>query len=471
MLISLTDIIKKYNLSIKGIIHVGAHHGEEYEEYIACGITNIIFIEPCSRAFKILKSKFPKVSLYNCALGSEQGTALMNVETENKGQSNSILKPAKHLKQYPSITFNETELVQVRRMDQLNSNGCNMVNMDVQGYELEVLKGATKTLERIDYIYTEVNRDELYEGCARVEQLDQFLKDFDRVHTNWGGGTWGDALYIRKKKPEVPAEFRPHIKHSYPGDNKLIFEEWFAEQKIPTTERVYLPIFWTSYYVNNKYGKDLNAIKKLQDYIDTIDKTKKYYTVCQYDDGILNDLSGLDIKVFAMSKGYDYPLPLISKPHIFQFNSRRDIFANFIGRPTHPIRKNLFHLDKIRLLSGEERYFITDKIYTLIQYCEILSRSVFTLCPRGYGPTSFRIQEALQYGSIPVYISDEFVIPHNLMFENYGVIVTEKGLPNIDKLLRSIPPEEIKRKQQALPGMFKNYFSYEGNLKIILENI
>ena len=37
------------------------------------------------------------------------------------------------------------------------------INMDVQGYELEVLKGATKTLEQVDYVYCEVNRDEVYE--------------------------------------------------------------------------------------------------------------------------------------------------------------------------------------------------------------------------------------------------------------------------------------------------------------------
>ena len=76
----------------------------------------------------------------------------------------------------------------------------NFINMDVQGYELEVLKGATKTLEKVDYVYCEVNRDEVYENNAYVEELDEFLAQYnmERVMTSWEGQIWGDALYVRK---------------------------------------------------------------------------------------------------------------------------------------------------------------------------------------------------------------------------------------------------------------------------------
>ena len=72
--------------------------------------------------------------------------------------------------------------------------------MDVQGYELEVLKGAKKTLESVDYVYCEVNRDEVYENNAYVEELDEFLKEYNmiRVMTSWEGQIWGDALYVRE---------------------------------------------------------------------------------------------------------------------------------------------------------------------------------------------------------------------------------------------------------------------------------
>ena len=48
---------------------------------------------------------------------------------------------------------------------------------------------------------TEVNRVDVYKNCAKVDELDEFLKSFGfiRVETTWDGITWGDALYIKQK--------------------------------------------------------------------------------------------------------------------------------------------------------------------------------------------------------------------------------------------------------------------------------
>ena len=76
----------------------------------------------------------------------------------------------------------------------------NFIAIDVQGYELEVMRGAVDTLNNIEYIVAEVNRNELYINCAKVNELDSFLGDFGfkRVETLWAGGQdWGDALYIK----------------------------------------------------------------------------------------------------------------------------------------------------------------------------------------------------------------------------------------------------------------------------------
>jgi hypothetical protein len=72
--------------------------------------------------------------------------------------------------------------------------------MDVQGYELNVLKGAVETLKDIDYIWTEVNYEELYNTCALMEDLDAFLEPlgFKRMFNSDYGG-WGDAYYKKIK--------------------------------------------------------------------------------------------------------------------------------------------------------------------------------------------------------------------------------------------------------------------------------
>ena len=62
-------MVKKYNMDIKGIIHVGAHRGQEIEEYIENGVHDIIMFEPVSLNFKILEQRMrdmnANISAYN----------------------------------------------------------------------------------------------------------------------------------------------------------------------------------------------------------------------------------------------------------------------------------------------------------------------------------------------------------------------------------------------------------------------
>lgn len=206
MLLNLTDLIQKYSLKVTGVIHVGAHHGEEVHEYRANGIKDIILIEPCKAAFNYLRNKFAghhHIELINVALAAVDGEAEMYTEIANKGQSNSLLEPVRHLQHYPEIKFTGKEKVKVMRMDTLFfDNKYNMINMDVQGTEGAVIIGGKKTLEHIDYVYTEVNEDgaQLYKNATKISDLDDLLKDFQRVETSWTEQGWGDALYIRKSK-------------------------------------------------------------------------------------------------------------------------------------------------------------------------------------------------------------------------------------------------------------------------------
>jgi FkbM family methyltransferase len=145
-------------------------------------------------------SNDPDIKLFNVAAGSRIFETEMNVEAVNKGQSNSILKPKGHLKQHPEIKFSGSEKVTVLPIDTLGLNPhlYNMMMLDCQGYELEILKGSTETLKHIDFIYTEVNRGDVYENCAKVWEIDEYLSDFDRVETAEWVGDWSDAFYIRK---------------------------------------------------------------------------------------------------------------------------------------------------------------------------------------------------------------------------------------------------------------------------------
>lgn len=262
------------------------------------------------------------------------------------------------------------------------------------------------------------------------------------------------------------------LRFHYPPDNDTIFEEWYyynfhVENK---RSRTYLPIFWTGYYVNADYGKNQTMIRALQEFLNSLDPSKKYYTIVQYDDGILNDVSHLDLRVYSMSGSpMHYPLPLICMPHKYVLDNKRDFFMSFIGRPTHPIRSLI-----VEQYKDDPDCYCSHKLHSLETYCEILSRSVYALCPRGYGPTSFRIMEAMQYGAIPVYLSDRFILPHQRELRGVGLPFSldnmEELVPNIKKYLHKL--DSVTQLMQGdLQEEFYHYYTYEANKRLILENL
>jgi FkbM family methyltransferase len=203
MLLDFDHLVSKYEMKIKGVLHIGAHYGQEHNLYKRHGIENISYFEPLVSNFEKLNENINDgSSLYRVALGNENKKVSMFVETANQGMSSSILEPKIHLSQYPHIKFELTEEVDMKRLDDMgiNENDYNMIVIDVQGYEMEVFKGSTNFLNKIDYIFSEINRDEVYENCTKVDELSDFLStyNFELKEHNWVGGSWGEALYIKK---------------------------------------------------------------------------------------------------------------------------------------------------------------------------------------------------------------------------------------------------------------------------------
>lgn len=205
MLLDFNALIKKYNMKIRGVVQVGCHRGQEHDLYVRAGANKFVYIEPSSLNFKILEGKFSgneNVVLVKAACGEVTERRCAILDTTNQGMSSSLLSPKVHLQQHPDVIFNDAEMWDVTRLDLIpfDREEYNMLNMDVQGFEDRVLRGSPDTLKSIDYIFTEVNREEIYEKCAQIEDLDALLPDFTRVETGWASEQhgWGDALYIRK---------------------------------------------------------------------------------------------------------------------------------------------------------------------------------------------------------------------------------------------------------------------------------
>lgn len=262
----------------------------------------------------------------------------------------------------------------------------------------------------------------------------------------------------------VPSEFQKQIKVAYPHGNLPILEEWLIDNITESTKREFIPINWCGYFVNHNYGNDKSAMRRLQSFVNRIDKTKKYWVYTQYDLGILTDLSHLDVMYFGSGGGkIDFPLPLVCQPH-GRINCNKDVFASFVGSVTHPIRSRL-------IKNYPSDWYVSTEHHSIGSFCEILSRSIYAISPRGFGLTSFRICEALEQGSIPVYISDQFIIPGNIDFENYGVLIHSGRVEEIDQILASISPDEIAKKQVYGQMIYEKMFTFEGCRQLIMDNI
>jgi hypothetical protein len=74
------------------------------------------------------------------------------------------------------------------------------MRIDTQGFELEVLKGAVRTLEDLCRVECEIHDLNTYPGAATLEQLDTFLADagFERVGVTERVGDDPAAVYERK---------------------------------------------------------------------------------------------------------------------------------------------------------------------------------------------------------------------------------------------------------------------------------
>lgn len=246
---------------------------------------------------------------------------------------------------------------------------------------------------------------------------------------------------------------QPRENKFYPPDNNPGFEEWFLDNYDPSrnnSDRIYLPVLVTE--LQKVTRKNLKWRMRVDEYFRSLDKSKKYFSIVQHDDGLVFNTYGLDIKLFGMGCKGDIQLPLVCQPHKYEFKETdRPIFASFIGSITHPIREQM-----VKELQGKDGYFISTELTSLHTYCYIMSQSKFALCPRGYGATSFRIQEALQYGAIPVYISDDFLFSQGC----YTVIPTD-----VIKLKWDVSSPEMCKE------IFNKYYTYEAVANMIYENL
>jgi FkbM family methyltransferase len=188
---------------VTGAIHIGAHTCEELQFYYNLNLNdkNIVWFEANPKLVEENKRRLPNIQINQAMLAENDGEERSFMITNN-GQSSSFLEFGTHKDLYREVHEIDRIKLKTSTLDsyKLPSN-YNFMNIDVQGAELHVLKGALETLKHIDFLYVEVNIHEVYVGCGLMHEVDAllepfgFVKEIDTVSNSSG---WGDVLYIKK---------------------------------------------------------------------------------------------------------------------------------------------------------------------------------------------------------------------------------------------------------------------------------
>jgi hypothetical protein len=140
-----------------------------------------------------------------------------------------------------------------------------------------------------------------------------------------------------------------------------------------------------------------------------------------------------------------------SNPHLEARRAARPVsapsnLASFSGANSHPLRDRLLALADVLAREGivikaTPRYrFANPKVPELepsqVAYVDAILDAKLSLCPRGNGAGSYRLQESLALGRAPVIISDDWVPVADLAWERFAVFVAEKDLHDLPYILR-----------------------------------
>ena len=190
------------------ILHIGAHLVQERDVYNKLQFEPVLWLEAQSNIVdlaRILLSEYPNQRIFHATLWSESNIEMTFHVAGHQGSSSSVLEPHLITASHPEVWTDQKYQTHSISLDDLFERESiiekyRIVVLDVQGAEIEVIKGATKAVQNIDYLITEISSIELYKGTAKVNKLEKILNqlDFTMVASELNRSTgWGEALFIR----------------------------------------------------------------------------------------------------------------------------------------------------------------------------------------------------------------------------------------------------------------------------------
>ncbi|MBL8950036.1 MAG: exostosin family protein [Myxococcaceae bacterium] len=150
--------------------------------------------------------------------------------------------------------------------------------------------------------------------------------------------------------------------------------------------------------------------------------------------------------LYTMNEQVRGPSPAIERRWLY----------SFIGSANHESRRRILRLRDARALLEDTSTF---NIWLPVEpgererrerrYAEVMQASLFALCPRGAGTSSYRLYEAMKLGIAPVVVGDEWVAPEGPAWHTFLLRVAEAEVARLPELLRGREAEALERGKRA----------------------
>ena len=258
---------------------------------------------------------------------------------------------------------------------------------------------------------------------------------------------------------------------------------YFSNKKeFDETGYIFIPVKWTAIY--NLRG---DLCDSLQQNLLGLDQSKKYFTVSQHDDA---PYQKLPINTLKFSAGGNIkntiPIPLICSKIKDVPNTKKDVFCSFVGSITQNIGHmgSLSHSIRMKMLDvlvNDSKYILKPKHWSpdikedrQKLFLDVTSRSKFCLSPRGYGSSSFRMYEAMQLKSVPVYIYHEkpfLPFENDLEWGKIAILIDYSKIEKINDILCSIDDKKYEEILSYTDRIYDDYFTLNGMSKNILKTL
>jgi len=175
----------------KVVYDIGANNGDWSKTLISCAdyVQSVIFFEPQQKfvdklnvinlgktSKKIFKAGLGNLNEVRSIIGGTASASFLDVKSDYAFAA--------------ELNSEEEENAEIFRLDDLIKNHGlpqpDTIKIDVQGFELEVLKGGVNTFKNTSYVILELSFDKFYEGQYSTSELFKMMEDLGFIMIDTG---------------------------------------------------------------------------------------------------------------------------------------------------------------------------------------------------------------------------------------------------------------------------------------------